>query len=750
LAGLKAQTSVEFLILLAISIAIITMIVLLAREQIGTVQTQKESSDLRNALLDISAAAKEVYAQGEGSKKKVYVILPSCYAANESYVSNKSIRIRARGTDYVSVENFDVHGTLPGTAGGHWIWVISEGHRVRIGLAMIELSSNSIYVLMNRNSSMGAPFSVENVWVRGISVTASTVWTASEVLASGVPFGFSLDPAESETIPLQFTAGENASGFYTGRIVLSVSDGAGSTETVDIPLTVQVIGDPSLGPRPGEDFLGPIIINMYQIPTPAKKFEPLAIYVDASDEGTGNSTIKSCIIDADNANTWQAMTAVDGAYDEPLESSVFNYSSGFNLGPHTIRARCTDNANNTGPMGYYYFNVSEVDQLGPLVMFMNHTEGPTTMSDVYVGGIVTDAYTGNSKIKYCLVKIDSGPWHNTTADDGAFDSPTENYTYHVGTVGVGYHRVYHQCTDIANNTGPMYNDSFGVVDVDFMLVFDKSGSMAWNVTNAVNSTIVTTTNTGFTKVKTMDVTSKNGDVANLTTELSTSASGCTVFYEARISGNVVANGSRTATTYAYLAASIDITGYLAPFQIDLYLKRSSSGSCTAYNRGFSVQQLPSKLKAAQTSAKIFIDIVSDATQGGLVSYSTSASTDRTLTPMGTANKTALKSSVDAIAATGSTCIECGLDNAVNELISARGKPTATRVIILLTDGEGNVGDTVAGATYCRNNNVTVYAIGFGSDVNDVELTNVALLTHGEYYFAPDAATLTEIFQNIGK
>ena len=81
------------------------------------------------------------------------------------------------------------------------------------------------------------------------------------------------------------------------------------------------------------------------------------------------------------------------------------------------------------------------------------------------------------------------------------------------------------------------------------------------------------------------------------------------------------------------------------------------------------------------------------------------------------------------------------------------------VIVMLTDGVGNLGKSggscdiscsVAAAEYCRSNNVTVYTIGFGSDVNDQELTDIALLTHGDYYFAPNVQTLTAIFQSIGK
>ena len=41
-------------------------------------------------------------------------------------------------------------------------------------------------------------------------------------------------------------------------------------------------------------------------------------------------------------------------------------------------------------------------------------------------------------------------------------------------------------------------------------------------------------------------------------------------------------------------------------------------------------------------------------------------------------------------------------------------------------------------------------IGFWYDVNEEELTNIALLTNGEYYFAPDEETLVNIFNSLGR
>ncbi len=751
-----AQTSVEFLAILAISLVIITIVMVLAQQQITTVQKQKDSADAQNSLLDLSAAAKEVYAQGEGSKKQVFIRLPGSYEPDRSSISDKSIQIRAAGTDYVALENFNVHGYLPATSGGHWVWVTSEGNRVRIGPGMMELGRNSIYLVMNRNTTATASFSVKNVWVRAINVTTQTEWGTTGVGMSGVPSSFSLDVDGTEVVSLQFSADADAGGLYNGDITLNADDGQGATESVEVPVTVYVVGYTT----PETDLLGPIITSISQIPSPALIYEPLAILLTTTDEHTGNSTIRGCEIDADQAGSWQAMLPVDGAFNQPTENATYNYTAGFSWGVHSIRARCTDAANNTGPLAFYYFNVTQADLLGPIVTNLTHTQYPTTLTNLTVSAIAIDIYTGGSNIRGCQVRVDAGAWHNASAMDGAYDSASENISYNVGPLQVGYHTINWQCVDVLGNAGGVYNDSFGVVDVDIMLVLDKSGSMGDNVTNVANNGVVSAASSGWSSVKSLTMSTINGDLANVTTEIKSNSSGCMVLYNITINGVTVATGNRTSTTYVKVVDSVNISAYPPPVQFTLWLKRNKTG-CTVYNQLFSVQQAPSKMKAAQASAKLFVSIVSPATQIGLVTFTTTASTDKTLATMDPANMTALNNAIDAITPAVYTCIECGLVNGVNELISSRGRSGATRVIILLTDGISNynaAGQSItdpassdnAGALYCRNNNVTVYTIGLGTDVSDTELTNIALLTGGEYYFAPNVATLTSIFENIGK
>ena len=239
----KAQASVEFLVLLAAAVFILTAAVILSSEQIGDLNKQKEQNNARDAILDISTAAKEVYSQGEGAKKQVYVILPSSYEPNASWVENNSIKLRARGTDFASVEDFDVHGSLPGTTGAHWVWVVSEGNKVRIGAAMLLLSKNSIYVILDKNDSESISFSVKNVWDSNISVSQTIQWTHTDVSMGVAPSGsFQLTPEESQSLDLTFNSNEYAVGFYTGEIRFTADDGLGNNETVRLPITVEVIG----------------------------------------------------------------------------------------------------------------------------------------------------------------------------------------------------------------------------------------------------------------------------------------------------------------------------------------------------------------------------------------------------------------------------------------------------------------------------------------------------------------------------
>jgi Ca2+-binding RTX toxin-like protein len=236
--------------MLFLGLVAVTVVMIVAADTINNLGTMTEQTNAKNAVLDLSAAAKEVFSQGDGARKQVYIVLPESYEPNESYVQNRAIKLRAKGTDYVAIEDFDMHGELPGRSGAHWIWVISEGSRVRIGNAMLSTDRNSIYVIMNRDSTAAESFSVTNIANETVTVSKTVVWTVTNVTMGVSPAGgFLLNPDESQDIDLSFTSSADAVGYYSGYISFTATDGT-DNETIDVPITVEVVGAEDSGLEP--------------------------------------------------------------------------------------------------------------------------------------------------------------------------------------------------------------------------------------------------------------------------------------------------------------------------------------------------------------------------------------------------------------------------------------------------------------------------------------------------------------------
>lgn len=474
------------------------------------------------------------------------------------------------------------------------------------------------------------------------------------------------------------------------------------------------------------------------------------------DSSTGGSFIQSAAMQLDGG-TWMPMLATDGLFSDEVVESVYRNLGLLSSGQHVATVKCTDTANNTGPIAYLYFNVVGADVLGPVILWMNHTDlARLTFENVVENGFATDLYTGNHNIAGCKMRLNEGAWYDVAATDGNYDSPSEGFDSDLGQLPAGLHTVYAYCTDELGNNGTVHTDTLNLLPADVMLAIERTGSMNDLIMYVTQDNSVNTRETEFTLVKTLTL-NQAPTLANVTVKLRSETQGCTVYFETRVQSQL---DSYDVITQGFTDSgiSVDITDevstlsqYSAPIEFELYLK--AGPDCTAYNNNFRVSQEPTKIRATKDASKSFVDLVSETTQVGMVSYATSASTDHLLTIMSNpANKDSVKNSIEAISPSlGNICLACAIDNGVNELMSARGRyPNANRAIILMTDGPGNVGNAMASATNARNNGVIIYTIGFGNSADEVELTNIALLTNGEYYYAPDAQTLLYIYLHIGE
>ena len=196
----------------------------------------------------------------------------------------------------------------------------------------------------------------------------------------------------------------------------------------------------------------------------------------------------------------------------------------------------------------------------------------------------------------------------------------------------------------------------------------------------------------------------------------------------------------------------------------------NSHRCNQCGGTWVVDYFRRKINVAKESNHVFIDIVLNSTGNrvGLVAYETNVDPNE-CHDLSTDN-VSLKNKVDSWTAGGSTCICCGINEAVNRLV-AQSSEEKFRSMVVMSDGEANVECPEQGVTPDLNNNgkeddagddaiqaacdawnnygIKVYAIGFGSDVDETTMQNIADCGHGEYYYS-NVSELEDVYRTVAE
>ena len=162
---------------------------------------------------------------------------------------------------------------------------------------------------------------------------------------------------------------------------------------------------------------------------------------------------------------------------------------------------------------------------------------------------------------------------------------------------------------------------------------------------------------------------------------------------------------------------------------------------------------PTRLSGAKNAANGFVEKLGSDDKSALVSFSTSANLEKPFSNLHTATQAAINN----LSALGSTNIGDGIAFANSEF-SNNG---ALKIEILLTDGRANkpngvgYGEDARDVAYAKEKaaeaalmGIKIFTIGLGSNINGRMLYSIADTTDGEYYYAPTADDLEEIFDDI--
>lgn len=183
--------------------------------------------------------------------------------------------------------------------------------------------------------------------------------------------------------------------------------------------------------------------------------------------------------------------------------------------------------------------------------------------------------------------------------------------------------------------------------------------------------------------------------------------------------------------------------------------------------------LPTRLQAAQTAAKSFVDQLPPRINLGLVSFGGNASV---LVPP-TLDRDAVKKAIDSLQLQESTAIGEAVFTSLDAMdlfsktTTASGDKPAPERIVLLSDGANNKGRSVGEAAAAAKNHkdngqldpVQVSTIAFGTDngtvtyggetipvpADKVTLNQLAQATGGSFHTAASVEELTGVYKDIG-
>ena len=153
----------------------------------------------------------------------------------------------------------------------------------------------------------------------------------------------------------------------------------------------------------------------------------------------------------------------------------------------------------------------------------------------------------------------------------------------------------------------------------------------------------------------------------------------------------------------------------------------------------------SALSSLKTAATSFVDNLSSPDEAAAISFNSGATTDQELTT----DYAAVQSAINAYTAGGGTSIAAGIDEGADELLNGtNATPGASKVMILLSDGNSSSSAAIAAANAAKNAGIRIFTVALGS-------ANTSLLQSlasgpDDAFVAPDPADLDTVYAEIAQ
>ena len=151
------------------------------------------------------------------------------------------------------------------------------------------------------------------------------------------------------------------------------------------------------------------------------------------------------------------------------------------------------------------------------------------------------------------------------------------------------------------------------------------------------------------------------------------------------------------------------------------------------------------LSALKTAATSFVGNLSSPDEAAAISFNSGASTEQELTT----NYQLVQNAINSYSAGGGTSIAAGIIEGEDELLNGTNATAgASKVMILLSDGQSNETAAINAANDAKNNGIRIFTIALGSA--DTSLLESVASSPDDAFVAPDPVDLDTVYAEIAQ
>jgi hypothetical protein len=240
----RAQSSVELLIVLAISIILLSVLVDVTTSQIIQLKNSHALKTAQQSLSTLVLAIDQSWAEGPGTVRFVTVRWPEGVDGNRVWIQRNSIILSVYDTNIVGSAIPNLTGALNLYPGEQKVKLTVNDSNVSLGTLSITSDQSSVYIPLEQDSNAATSIVITNLAPLDANVAYTLTWTPALVGLSRSPTTDVLSPNESGELDLNASASATAFGNYVGQLSVDANYGS-TTESLIIPINVEVFASSS-------------------------------------------------------------------------------------------------------------------------------------------------------------------------------------------------------------------------------------------------------------------------------------------------------------------------------------------------------------------------------------------------------------------------------------------------------------------------------------------------------------------------